>query len=294
MTDVPHYFLYGETKPADALDYLSIASLEESLPKHNWEIHPHRHDNLHQILIIEEGSVFAQLNDKASDEIGHCILSIPPKEIHGFVHQPGVRGYIITIEESFLRGIFTDSERQKLSYLFNQTSAVRLDSDSKASWDFELLMRQIMREYKVSRSGQTCVIGAYIKIFFVLLSRSTGQVNNSLERIQNVKISLYEKFLKLVETHYQKHWSVNQYALELGLTNSRLNRLCQRYAGQNALQILHERLVSEAKRKLIYANMSVNEIGYELGFKDPAYFSRFFTKHCGEPPGQFKKRLKEA
>jgi len=46
MSDIPHYFLYGEAAPSNTLTYLHIASLEESLPKHNWEIHPHRHDKL--------------------------------------------------------------------------------------------------------------------------------------------------------------------------------------------------------------------------------------------------------
>lgn len=293
MTDVPHYFLYGETAPSDALDYLSIASLEESLPKHNWEIHPHRHDNMHQILVVEEGSVLVQINDQRADEKGHCIVSIPPKEIHGFVHQPGVRGYIITIAESFLRGVFTDSERQQFPFLFSDSQVIRIDTDSKASWDFELLIRQVMREYRKERPGQNCVIGAYLKILFVLMSRSCAPVESDTKQ-HNVKITLYEEYLKLLETNYKNHWSVSQYALALGLSSSRLNRLCQRYTGQNALQIVHERLVSEAKRMLIYANKSVNEIGYELGFKDPAYFSRFFTKHTDESPSKFKKRLRES
>ncbi|MDQ5769296.1 helix-turn-helix domain-containing protein [Thiothrix subterranea] len=290
MSDVPHYFLYGETVPSHSLDYLHIAALEESLPKHDWKIHPHRHNNLHQLLVVEEGSVMVQLRDLRSEERGYCILSIPPKEVHSFMHKPGVRGYIVTIVDSFLRGIFAANERQQFPFLFNECLIVRPDPDSKISWDFEMLMRQIMREYRVPRRGQACAIGAYLKVLFVLLSRSSSQMQ-VMERQYDAKISVYEDFVKLLETNYPQHWSVNQYADTLGMTGNRLNRLCQRYAGQNALQIVHERLLTEAKRKLIYSNMSVNEISYELGFKDPAYFSRFFTKSCDETPGQFKKRL---
>ncbi|MEZ5449103.1 MAG: helix-turn-helix domain-containing protein [Thiolinea sp.] len=56
---------------------------------------------------------------------------------------------------------------------------------------------------------------------------------------------------------------------------------------------MHDRLIAEAKRQLIYANRSVNEIAYELGFRDPAYFSRFFpalrrgARQVQEAPAQF-------
>ena len=65
MSDIPHYFLYGEAAPSEALSYVHIASLQESLPKHNWAIHPHRHGNLHQLLVVEQGSVLAEVNDKS-------------------------------------------------------------------------------------------------------------------------------------------------------------------------------------------------------------------------------------
>jgi AraC family transcriptional activator of pobA len=232
MTDVPHCFLYGETVPSDRLDYLHIASLEEPLPKHNWEIHPHRHDNLHQLLLVAEGSVLAQVRDFQSRETGPCILSIPPKEIHGFVHRPGVRGYIITIVESFLHDVFAEAERQEFPYLFNESLIVRLDPEGKASWDFDQLMRQILHEHRTSHPGQRCVIGAYLKILFVLLSRSASHMRPGGSQY-DAKISIYENFLKILEGHYQDHRSVNQYAEKLGLTSNRLNRLCQRYAGRN-------------------------------------------------------------
>ena len=293
MTDVPHYFLYGETTLSGALDYIHIAALEESLPKHNWEIRPHRHDNLHQLLVVEEGKALIQVRDYSSEEKGHCVLSIPPKEVHGFVHQPGVKGYIVTIVESFLHGVFAETERQQFPYLFNEPLIIRLDHDSKASWDFEMLMRQIVREYRKPKQGQNCVIGAYLKILFVLLGRLADH-KSPMEQKYDAKIKLYEDFQRLLEEHFVDHWSVNQYAEKIGLTSGRLNRLCQRYTGQNAMQIIHGRLITEAKRKLIYADMSMNEVAYDLGFKDPAYFSRFFTKQCGEAPGKYRARIRRS
>lgn len=291
MKDVPHYSLYGKSSAADAPHYLYIAHLEESLPKHNWEIHPHRHDQMHQLLVVEEGSVFLQVADWSAEEQGACILSVPAREIHGFRHHPGVRGHIITISEPFLMGAFAETERQAFPFLFTQPLLMRLREGNHDDQTLFSLVRQLVTEYENPQTGQTCLLGAYLKIIFVLLGRVAGHVQTPEQQF-DAKITIYEQFLKLLEGHYTQHWSISRYAERLGMTESRLNRLCQRYTGQNALQIMHGRLVTEAKRKLMYANLSVNEVAYELGFKDPAYFSRFFNKSCGEPPSQFKARMR--
>ena len=46
--------------------------------------------------------------------------------------------------------------------------------------------------------------------------------------------------------------------------------------------------MQEARRLLIFTTASINEIGYQLGFNDPAYFSRFFTREAGMTPGRYR------
>lgn len=297
MSDIPHYFLYGEDTAAKTLTYLHIASLEDSLPKHNWEIHPHRHDNLHQLLIIEQGSVLAQVNDKSSEEHGPCILSIPPKEAHGFVHQPDVKGYIITIQRPFLLNLFSESEREEFPNLLRTPLMARPQPDSQTAWTIENLAPQLFAEYNNSEVGQTSMIAAYIKILFTLIQRSQevgrSAATHSANQQQDIRISSHEQFMELLEHHYLDHWTVDQYAEVLGLTGGRLNRLCKKYSDQKALEVIHDRLITEAKRQLIYTQLSAKEISYKLGFKDPGYFSRFFSRKVGYTPGKFKQQVLE-
>lgn len=293
MHDVPHYFLYGKTTPDTTPDYLALTVLQESLPKHNWEIHPHRHDQLHQLLILEAGSVLTQIRDRHHEEQAGCILSIPAREVHGFNHQPSVKGYLFTITEAFLKGLFAESERQVFPFLLTEPLILE-PTDTSDYQAIRYAVAQLVQEYQQPRMGQSAMIGTYLKLVFILLGRlAKPLIVPSLTNDKNYdsKVTSYERFLSLLEQHYIKHWSVGQYAGLLGLTENRLNRLCQRYTGQNALQIVHGRLITEAKRKLIYTGLSISEVAYDLGFKDPAYFSRFFTKQCGEAPGAFKKRL---
>ena len=69
------------------------------------------------------------------------------------------------------------------------------------------------------------------------------------------------------------------------MTEARLNDVCRRIADLPSKRLVFERLMQEARRLLLYTGGSANEICYQLGFKDPAYFSRFFQRHAQMTPG---------
>ena len=95
-------------------------------------------------------------------------------------------------------------------------------------------------------------------------------------------------FRRLIETRFRDHWTVEQYADELGLSPARLNRLCNQLLGKTAKTLPHERLLLEIKRRLIYTRSTLDEIAWDLGFRDPAYFSRFFKRATGSTPGSYR------
>ena len=74
----------------------------------------------------------------------------------------------------------------------------------------------------------------------------------------------------------------------MAISPVQLRTACASAAGQSPTKIIHARLVTEAKRNLIFGNMSVEQIGFDLGFADAAYFTRFFRREVGQTPGQFR------
>jgi AraC family transcriptional activator of pobA len=74
----------------------------------------------------------------------------------------------------------------------------------------------------------------------------------------------------------------------LGITTTQLNRLCRRHLRCSALDVLHQRLLLEAKRELRYTALQVRQISDGLGFSDPAYFTRFFRRLAGRSPQEWR------
>jgi AraC family transcriptional activator of pobA len=107
----------------------------------------------------------------------------------------------------------------------------------------------------------------------------------------SARAALVARFREKVESHLRTGLSIAQYAKALSVTPARLRAACLEVTGKPPARVLEERLLLEAKRNLTYTNMTVAETGYYLGFSDPAYFSRFFSKHAGESPAVFRKRM---
>ena len=104
--------------------------------------------------------------------------------------------------------------------------------------------------------------------------------------------ALVGNFLQMVELHYRDGWPVARYADALGVTSDKLHAHCQREKSCGPRAIIHERLVREACTRLQQLDLPVEQIGYGLGFRDPAYFNRFFRKYRGASPGNYRRQIR--
>ncbi|MEM7186090.1 MAG: AraC family transcriptional regulator [Bacteroidota bacterium] len=110
---------------------------------------------------------------------------------------------------------------------------------------------------------------------------------------QEGKLELLRKFNLLVETHFREEHSVGFYAGKLFKSPKTLSNSFGKFS-MSPLKIIHERIVLEAKRALMYTEKTAKEIAFELGFEDPSHLTRVFKKQCGLSPSQFKAQYKSA
>src|SRR5690606_16541225 len=96
-------------------------------------------------------------------------------------------------------------------------------------------------------------------------------------------------FNQLVEQHFTEHRPQAHYAERLAISVPHLNSICRELTQYTALQLVHQRLLLEAKRNLIYTAMTISQIAFSLGFSEPAYFTRFFKRLTGISPQVFRR-----
>ena len=87
------------------------------------------------------------------------------------------------------------------------------------------------------------------------------------------------RFIKLLNSQFEIYHNVSDYSNQLGIKPKSLLRLCKKEGLKNPVDIIKLKLLSEAKNQLLFTNKSIKDICFDLGFSDPAYFSRFFKKN---------------
>ena len=94
---------------------------------------------------------------------------------------------------------------------------------------------------------------------------------------------------RLIERHFRENHQPADYARRLRITVGHLNHLSRRHLGRTAGVAIRERLALEAKRQLVHTDATAAEVCYALGFRDPAYFARFFRRETGVTPTSYRR-----
>ena len=155
----------------------------------------------------------------------------------------------------------------------------------------EMIIR-IQNEFSSSNIDKTQVIAAWVSLFLLSCKRiylSSDQNNNEAP----VRSETIRKFKKLVEDNFKEKKSVSEYANLLNITPGHLTDTVQKELGKSASQLIHERIILEAKRLLYHSEKSVKEIASVLNYEDPSYFTKFFKTHSEFTPEQFRKLIRE-
>ena len=146
---------------------------------------------------------------------------------------------------------------------------------------------ELMQEEYQKQEGSLIMIKALLKVFLLKLIQLKEQ-HFTLQDINEKRI--YE-FMMLIELNFYEERKAEFYAAKLDVSTKRLNQILKEKLDKTAVQLIHDRVILEAKRQLIHSEHTVKEIAYTLQFKDPSYFSRFFKTHTGQTPNQFQEEL---
>lgn len=283
-----HFGLYGERMVPEDEEFIHIEDIESRSARYNWAIDAHSHRGLFQLVVIFSGVVEITLDDRTTLHSSPVLSALPPAAIHGFSFQAGTDGFVLTMNEALPYSLAREKGEDVRRLMESLLSHARICHPADDTMlRLRRMMEEIQAEFRLQRLGRGAVLEALARAVLLLLARE--ETDARLGPTDSRRQETFGRFRKLVEAHYLEHWPVAAYAEAIGVTESALNRLCRNLSGLSAFDLAQGRLVLEARRKLVYIAMPVANIAYELGFHDPAYFSRFFKRHTGLSPAAFIK-----
>lgn len=284
------YKLFGETEIWAAPDPLHHETIAARSALYAWEIRPHSHDNLLQVLFVDSGRAEMTLETERESLPAPCVVTMPPRSVHGFSFSPDTIGQIVTVPHFLVRELLALSPGLWLELDFAHVHPLADDVASLAR------MRQwfgtFREEYGARLEGRGTVLTAILAEMLVWLARAGGRVqaHEGRERFGE----RLGRFHELIDRHFRERRPVSFYAASLGVSATQLNNTCRRRTGRSAQQLIHDRVLLEARRLLAYSELDVSQISYALGFRDPSYFSRFFMRAQGNAPSEFRLRHAQA
>lgn len=278
MSQIRSYNLYGEQ--GDLPDVVHCETIQTRSLVHNWEFRPHRHDRLHQVLLLDQGGGTATLDGTQHALTPGLFVNVPLGVVHGFTFQPQTQGWVVTLATELVQ---QDLQRSPDLRPLLQTPTI-------AAFDPEIrqTIRQIFAEHAGRSFARAHVLRALSALLIGLVAR---RIAAQSEHGQGPTHALHHRFEALLQAHATQHLSVADYAARLGVTPTHLSRVLRDSTGQSALAVIQAHLMREARRNLAFSNLPVSEIAYQLGYVDPAYFSRVFKRATGVSPRAFRQTL---
>lgn len=281
---VPRFALYGEAQGV-APDLLHVEDVQSRSSQYQWEIAPHLHQGLYQVLWVQSGTVSLVLDEQRHALAGPVAIVVPPAVVHGFQFAPGTDGWVLTLSARFLSEGDFQATGATFEALFSAARVLDVRDQPAHAQRLGSLMRELAAEFALAGAQPPPTTAWLARALLWRLAQVQDALAPPAQGSSAVRRqALFTRFLALVEENFLAHWTVARYAQRLGLSTARLNRLVRTSSGRTAQALVHERLTREACRRLLYVAAPASSLALELGFDDPAYFSRFFRRQTGLSP----------
>ena len=216
--------------------------------------------NYYDVTFITEGKGTFSV-DNQTYEVTPCdVLFSKPGEIRNWDTRHIINGYAL-IFELYAR-------------ILQILHHIKMEIDSYQQNDVHVL-RALLYEVLMLLDR------AYLKMTSIEEGRSREASNNHVS-----------KFMNLVNIHSKEQHSVQYYADKLCITSNYLNEMVTSTMGFSAKQYIQNKVMDEAKRLLVYTNVPISDIAFELCFSTVSYFIRSFRQHTGETPLLYRKTHK--
>ena len=264
--------------------------IDPDIGSREWRLSTQRLHGRSHALVLAEGKGVARLAQGQVRLAGPCLLWLPPGVGQLIDIGPGSAGCMMSFAEDLVSRAVTGHRasgelRAVADRLVHAEGAAQIRALSHAG-------AAIHQELRALEPGGMTMVVSYLTVILVHAWRLAGfQTAEAGAGGPGSVIS--QRFLDAVELHFRENWPIATYADQLGVTERRLHGAVTKAMGKSPIQLLHLRTLQEARARLERSSLAIAQIGYGLGFRDPAHFSRFFKTMTGQSPGAFRRACRQ-
>ena len=269
---------------------IEVVSLE-TLTKvsKDYLVKPHRTDFYH-IFLFENCQPTHFVDFEPIKIQPYTLLFIDKDRVHQFDRLLKYEGNILIFTDDFFCTAENDKKFLRSSILFNDftnNATIRLNKNSFHR--FSNICITISEELNLTTDNSKHIILKNLLHNFLLLAEREKRTQGYTEIKKGADLDYTLLFRDLLESNFKKQKSVSEYSSQIITSEKRLGQATSKVLGKSPKEIINDRVLLEAKRLIVHSNLSIKEIGQDLGFEDPAYFIRYFRKNIGTTPVEFRE-----
>jgi len=237
------------------------------------------------LVFCASGSLDMMIDEKEFKLATGQLITITSGQVHSINKSSKAKGFILEFTLDFFCKDDKDIELIFHNGLFCHFAMNEVIAVNKSIIENQL--NNISEE--LDKKPYQYLISVHSRIELILVEINRAKVKRGDEIWK--PDALFLKFLEAVRNNFEHNYPLAHFAKILGTTEIKLNELAKFHAGKTAQNVIYGLVASEAKRLLIYGDLSVKEVAYQLGFNDPFYFSNFFKKQTRLSPKLYKEKF---
>ncbi len=246
------------------------------------------------IIWLTQGVAAAFLDLAPSTMSAGTIICILPGTLLRCHFEKDARGWAAALHRDLLAPIEPEMGTQKDLEVFSHLGGRVLSTDEEFFAKTTPVFEALLRMQEDNQQVASAFISGYVRVLLRQIHRLSDRINSPSNPFFSSHHSILMQFNRLLEAHFRHQHRTAFYAKEIGLSTGYLNEVLKKTSGKPAKTLILDRLFLEARRKASQRGVSLQEAAYDLGFHDPAHFSRFFKQQSGLTFLQFRQKTQKA